>query len=98
MGLRMELHYLASAGMSAAKAVKSWGDHDHDGDDDDDGNGDENDDDKYDAVDGTALVMLSMMMSGDGWSQGREILGHGEEKDYEGVLGGWPAPVIAATL
>ena len=30
MGLRMELHYLASAGMSAAKAVKSWSD-DHDG-------------------------------------------------------------------
>ena len=77
--------------------MKSWSD-DDDSDDDDDGNGDENDDDQYDAVDGTALLMVSMMISGDGWSQGREILGHGEEKDYEGVLGGWPAPVIAATL
>ena len=77
--------------------MKSWSD-DDDSDDDDDGNGDENDDDQYDAVDGTALLVVSMMISGDGWSQGREILGHGEEKDYEGVLGGWPAPVIAATL
>ena len=39
-------------------------------------------------------LMMMMMLSGDGWSQGREILGHGEEKDYEGVLGGWFAPVI----
>ena len=59
--------------------MKSWSD-DDDSDDDDDGNGDENDDDQYDAVDGTALLMVSMMISGDGWSQGREILGHGEEK------------------
>ena len=67
--------------------MKSWSDDDDSDDDDDgnddendDGNGDENDNDQYDAVDGTALVMVSMMISGDGWSQGREILGHGEEK------------------
>ena len=49
--LVIELHYLASARMGAAKAVKSWMDgdvgdeRDADDDDDDDYNGEEPDDD-----------------------------------------------------